>query len=650
MASAKGCVGDIRSQEEGTMMLTVVDLFCGAGGLSAGFAKANFTVSENSSHKFQLVYGVDKDKDAIKSFRKHHFAHLSTEQAAIVAPEADIATITGDSIRAAISPLQEVDVVIGGPSCQGLSAAGLRNPQDPRNQMLRAFIRIVGELEPKWFVLENVPGLTHANNRELLAAIFEEFEQIGGGKYRVAGDVLLAADYGVPQLRYRLFVIGTRLEDVPIRFPPETHVSPTETRPLFKEKSYVTVRQAIGDLSALQPKVLEKNAVPKPEANGTTLIHNHYCIGLTDLNQSRIANIQQGADWREMQIGLLPERYFATRASDQKGAYGRLDWDWCAYTVTSGVCNVTAGPFTHPEKDRSLSVREAARLQTFDDDHVFVGSVSSQYRQVGNAVPVRLAQAVAEAILYCHFKPNEASGWGKAGRISTKLLCDSLQGHQEMPTMTPRQLNPYASRYDHRDSQKKNSKTITKKKTFASVWDANMRRPDPYPKDTAVLRSLSNEPGNYRTTKRARAIVEFIDGVDKSIIIANANVSAKSIKKWVDGYFQDGIDGWRAYHSTTRQIAGDDGVLRKKLSAAIKKVRRVVVASSAKKNTHKRHYMNKYLRGLKERFSTLTIYQVIQHVEELVGYGIGTVYIGDLLAIYDVVLQHYDAIPHRKLQ
>src|SRR6185369_2899456 len=187
---------------------------------------------------------------------------------------------------------------------------------------------------PKWFLMENVPGLTHTNNRELLATIFQEFEAIEG--YRVSSDVLLAADHGVPQIRYRFFIIGTDTE-APIRFPQET------TRP------YTTVRQAIFDIANYPPNENGKNGKNYSTKGCPS---NHHCSDITKANRLRIKAIRPGEDWRHMPIQLLPEGYFATRASDQKGAYGRLLWDWPAYTITNSCRNITAGVFTHPDQDR----------------------------------------------------------------------------------------------------------------------------------------------------------------------------------------------------------------------------------------------------------------------------------------------------------
>lgn len=622
--------------------LTVVDIFCGAGGLSAGFEDAVAWWPNHRGEKFEIVYGTDCDEDAIETFRAFHFPNVQQERLDVVTPCKDIKDITAESILEAIRPRERVDVLIGGPNCQGVSAAGLRNPDDCRNDMLLAFIRLVRELQPQWFIMENVPGLTHANNRDLLAAIFEQFESIKG--YKVSGDVLLAADYGVPQFRYRLFVVGTNT-GAPIRFPLATRTPSLPHRAeqsVETECSYRTVKQEIFDLTHYSPVIYDRKVLPNRSSRSISCPPNHYCIELGKTNKERIAAIEPGQDWRDMPMRLLPERYFATRASDQKGAYGRLLWDWPAYTITNAAYNVTAGPFTHPDHDRALSVREAARLQSFSDEHVFYGNVLSQYRQVGNAVPPKLAKAVAEAILYCHYRREEAKEWGEEGRLNLELIRDALDGTTSFPTMTPRSVHPL---FDRRRRRKlvKHAPSEANAGSHESAWDAEPRPSDPYPEDTRRLRELAKQPGNYRAAKRARAIIEFIDNKPKEDIVKNANVAEANVKKWVDGYFAHGLDGWRAYHTPPARIAGYDPILTERIRKAIKRVRRINLSPSKNgtgfDTNPKRLHMNGYLLKLIGSFGDFSVNGLIEEVEKKLENGVGTVYVGDLLAICDVVLE-----------
>ncbi len=235
-------------------VLTVADIYCGAGGLSAGFASSRHILPNGESARYEIVFGIDKDKDAMRTFREYHFPDVEDPDREILAPCIDIAEVTAERILDAVrlAGYDQLDVLIGGPNCQGVSAAGLRNPADERNKMLTTFIELVRELKPKWFVMENVPGLTHANNLRLLRAILEEFESIGG--YNIGGDVLLAADYGVPQLRYRLFIVGTSAER-PVCFPLPSHHPPVVREGVLirDDNSYLTVEAAIGDLALVNP-------------------------------------------------------------------------------------------------------------------------------------------------------------------------------------------------------------------------------------------------------------------------------------------------------------------------------------------------------------------------------------------------------------
>jgi DNA-cytosine methyltransferase len=625
-------------------MLTVADIYSGGGGLSAGFDRAAAWWDGNDNEGYDIVYGVDRDGDAIETFRKFHFSGLGEEELCRVAPCKDIDDITSDDILKAIFPHKKVDVLIGGPNCQGVSAAGLRNPDDHRNKMLKKFIELVRELTPSWFVIENVPGLTHKNNHELLAEIFKELESIEG--YKVRGDILLAADYGVPQFRYRLFIIGTNT-DSPIRFPSATHTpAQTDVQPDLLEIKpiYRTVRQAIGDLEKYKPKIYDRNSLPD-EVGNSGVPPNHHYVDIGPANKNRIAKIPPGKDWRSMPLRLLPERYFATRCADQKGAYGRLLWDWPAYTITNAVCNVTAGPFTHPDFDRVLTVREAARLQSFGDEHFFYGNLESQYRQIGNAVPPYLAEAIANAILFSHHCGDLAKDWGRPGRLNYELIRNSLDLKIKFPTLIQRHVAPDTI---WRKTQRQNVKPHSKKKTgtIESAWESAIRPPDPHRDDTRRLRQLAKQPGNYRAAKRARAIVNFIDGMKKAEIVAKTNVSEVSVKRWVDGYYNNGLDGWRAHHTLVGENCKLDGKLADKIRKATVRVRKTLLAPTknddVSKDDFKRLYMNSYLVSLIDKFGNKSVEELTELVEKQLGSGIGTMYVGDLLALCDVVLQVED--------
>jgi hypothetical protein len=293
-------------------------------------------------------------------------------------------------------------------------------------------------------------------------------------------------------------VIGNRI-GAPIRFP----------NPQFKDtKDFKTVRSAIADLRNVEP-------IRDEEEEQETGVDNHFVVDVGGTNVRRVESIEPGEDWRDMPVALLPERFFATRASDQKGTYGRLEWDWPAYTITASVSNVTAGPFTHPEHDRPLSVREAARLQSFDDTHVFQGPFDSQYRQVGNAVPPLLSQAVAEAILFCHYERDHANGWGHAGRITLEMLEAQSKGKANFPTLTPRfpGRTPRWKRKPVKGNPAATKKTRLHEAKEAFEWDEKKRPRPKFPRQMAELKRLGEQPGNYRAAKRAEAILSYFNGI-----------------------------------------------------------------------------------------------------------------------------------------
>jgi DNA (cytosine-5)-methyltransferase 1 len=608
--------------------LTVVDIFAGAGGLSSGFAAARGTGGE----RYKILFAVDRDRQAMQTYRANHFSDISLEVEDQRVCCDDIGMVDAKRIAKAIHPQKRVDVLIGGPSCQGVSPAGLRNPGDKRNQMLLAFVRLVEELQPQWFVLENVPGLTHSNNRELLVEVFKLLEGVKG--YQVAGDVLLAADYGVPQLRYRLFLIGTKT-GASIRFPKPSHF-PTVIAEEHGARlpAYAVLKTAIGDLAQHQPLEIERGAQP---VTPDDRIANHWCRSTSKINQERIAPIRNGHDWRDIPIRLLPDRYFTTRSSDQKGSYGRLSWDWPAYTVTNASLNVSAGAFTHPDFNRCLSVREVARVQSFPDSYIFHGSVESQYRQVGNAVPPLQAKAVAEMILNSHFRPTRSSQLGLPGRLTLATVQQSLLRGHDLPTLTPRCTHPAVAR----GMARKTSQVPGQVRKPPSAWTRSPRPADPWPDDTRRLRMLAKQPKNVRAAKRALSIVQFIDGVPRTKIVSDANSSEASVSKWVDGYFAHGPDGWRAFHSGLEHLAGGSERMKGQIRRAVAKSRRLLLAHGKRRPASgpKRLHMNGYLRDLIQRFGEHSVAGLISKVETHLGASVGTVYVGDLLAVADVVLK-----------
>jgi len=305
----------------------------------------------------------------------------------------------------------EVDVVAGGPSCQGYSTHGKRIEDDPRNFLFKEFVRIVREVQPKFFIMENVKGLLAYRGGVFRGMIQRAFERAG---YQAISQVLCAADYGVPQLRYRLFFIGTRL-DVPLSFPEPTH-GPAESL-LIGLKPYVTVEEAIGDLPLIREyyKRLEWKYATPPRSDfqryaradvTSNTVTLHQANGLSEQARHIASFVQQGQGLRSVPVRHLPERFRRMRTistgalrRDCTTLYYRLSLEKPAYTITCYYRNVASGPFLHPLENRSISSREAARFQSFPDDYEFHGFRGTGIpRQIGNAVPPLLARAVGEHV------------------------------------------------------------------------------------------------------------------------------------------------------------------------------------------------------------------------------------------------------------
>lgn len=379
-----------------TRPLRAIDLFCGAGGLSAGFRAANY----------ELAYALDKDDEAIETYKLNHPGVLAESVSITDRTPEQIAQLAGN-----------VDVVVGGPSCQSFSTAGRKNgwvrKGDPRNDLWKKMLAIVETLKPKAFLLENVPGMLYWKQGEFGAHVLEEFEKLG---YAVTKDILLAADYGVPQRRRRLFIVGI-LGTTPFTFPQKTHLGGwrRDYLELWEKKRkeqgllrHVRAWEAIGDLPEPTPDG-RVTAVPDAgrqtpfsrrmrERRRTGIITGHAAFPISTDHLELVKHVPQGGTWRDIPRHLLPDRYRGMRRTDSTNLFGRLAPDLPAYTITTQFNNVTTGCFTHPYNDRALTPREAARIQTFPDQYEFAGSASSVCRQIGNAVPPLLAHVLAAGI------------------------------------------------------------------------------------------------------------------------------------------------------------------------------------------------------------------------------------------------------------
>lgn len=389
------------SRNGSSLGLTVADLFSGAGGLSAGFRAAGF----------EPVFALDKDADSCATYETNFD----------ITPEhASIADFAPDDLA---RRLQGVDVIVGGPSCQTFSTQGRRftwaDPNDERTGLWRHMFALVERVRPRAVLLENVPGLSHKGlayekDGQAHGEIAEHFRSLG---YTMRASILLAADYGVPQLRRRLLVVGVR-DGLEFDFPQQTHLGGWRRDTLDKWEEerlrrgllrHLTLGESIGDLppllgsSAASAMSYARGADSGYErlmrAGHRGPLTDHEVRPLGENHARLVRHVPIGGTWRDIPPHLLPDRFKGgMRRTDSTNLFGRLDPDRPSYTITTQFNNVTAGCFTHPHEDRALSVREGARLQSFPDSFVFTGTVSSRCRQIGNAVPPLLAQHLASAI------------------------------------------------------------------------------------------------------------------------------------------------------------------------------------------------------------------------------------------------------------
>jgi DNA (cytosine-5)-methyltransferase 1 len=373
-------------------------LFCGAGGLTQGLRDAGYRVT----------YALDRNADAVATYRRNHPDTVVEQTSITDLSPAEILRKAGG----------HVDVVVGGPSCQGFSTAARRSDgwhrkEDERNQLWRHMLAVVEHLRPRAFLMENVPGLVYWREGEFGELILRGFQALG---YTVNHQILLAADYGVPQRRRRLFMVGL-LGEVPFRFPEPTHHGAwrrdhldagEQERLQRKLLRHLSCWEAIGDLPSIgtgeqAPETTRYTDVrPTPYMRRMRspdgVVHDHTVRPLSDDHRSLIVHVPPGGTWRDIPSHLLPDRFRGMRRTDSTNLLGRLEPTLPAYTITTQFTNVTVGCNTHPYEDRSLTIREAARLQSFHDGYRFEGPPPSRARQVGNAVPPVLAAILAAEI------------------------------------------------------------------------------------------------------------------------------------------------------------------------------------------------------------------------------------------------------------
>jgi len=355
-------------------MRNVLDLFSGAGGLSHGFKKAGFKIDA----------AVDFDLASVLTHKKNFKNTLSLQ--------ADLSKLGPEEFSNTHSFAKgDFEGIIGGPPCQGFSLAGPRKFFDSRNRLYLEFIDYVKFFRPNFFLVENVPGLAGLFVGQIKKKIISEFEKMG---YKVDSKILLASDYGVPQDRRRIFFIGSLKSKIP--FPAADHFNISrEQQTMGNKSSKVTVREAISDLPLLMNCsgaeetdyiMPAQNRYQKEIRKNSDKIHNHVATAHHEKTKKIISMVPQGKNFKS-----LPKKFRNSR--NYHVAWTRLHYDKPAPTIDTGHRH-----HFHPEANRVPTVRESARIQSFSDRFIFNGSRTSQYKQVGNAVPPILAYRIADQI------------------------------------------------------------------------------------------------------------------------------------------------------------------------------------------------------------------------------------------------------------
>lgn len=350
---------------KGPSPLTAIDVFAGLGGSSLGARGA----------RFKIVAAIEKDPVAAKSYKQN----VGLEPLV-----ADVREVTGRKLLWGTGLRKgDLTLLVGCPPCQGFTEhrRERRKGWDPRNRLLDEYVRLVGEIYPRFLVFENVPGLARGKGRWRFQRALTSLRRLG---YKLRYEVVDAADFGVPQFRRRVLVIGSRVGDPP--FPGTTHADPKDPEVRSGKRSpWTTVRDAIADL----PKVASGK-----RTKGDRL---HAARKHTDLNLRRLRAIPHDGGGRASLKGdLVLECH--KKHDGHWDVYGRMWWDRPAPTLTSGCTNITRGRFAHPVQDRAITLREALRLQGFSRSARLASIGEEASLQIGNAVPPPLAKAAALAV------------------------------------------------------------------------------------------------------------------------------------------------------------------------------------------------------------------------------------------------------------
>jgi len=362
--------------------LKVIDLFSGVGGLSYGFAHDD---------NFGIVAANEILPNMAKAYSLNHpTAKVYAE---------DIKDFNAKKIEKDLNiKASEIDIIVGGPPCQAYSTVGKRLIDDPRGKLFQEYYRVLKEFNPKFFLFENVKGLLSMQGGELLKTIISLFESLG---YKVQYKLLNAADYGVPQIRERVVIIGSKLKN-DFEYPKPTHHNPEEMPDLFskKLKQYLTLEEAISDLPFIKSNGESFEYASEPKNDFQKLMRLNAPKRLMDHNapnnNAKLVKMMEllpdGGTPEDLPENLRPTSGF-------KNTYCRLWWKRPATTITRNLSTPSSSRCIHPKAPRPLTTREGARIQCFPDYYQFFGSRNDRNLQIGNAVPTYLSNALAKSIL-----------------------------------------------------------------------------------------------------------------------------------------------------------------------------------------------------------------------------------------------------------
>ena len=343
------------------MSFNCIDCFCGAGGLALGLSNSGF----------DILYSFDIDAKAIATMRSN-LKYLQNHQTEVQ----DIYDLDTDTLLKHFDLKKgELDLLAGGPPCQGFSIQRGGEDNDERNDLVSRYIEVVKTVRPKFFLMENVPGIVGKRG----AAILEEnLNKISAEGYFIHQRMLDAQNFDVPQRRKRIIIIGERKD----------HDSPLYQYPKPNDRT-ITVRESIGFLPPPPDDFTDHPDFP-----------NHRRDRLSPDSLKRIQAVKegQGRDFLPEDL-LLPCHKVSSSVMGHRNVFGRMCWDKVAPTITARFDSFSRGMFGHPVQDRTISLREGALLQTFPLDYIFVGSKVVVARKIGNAVPVKLAEHIGESII-----------------------------------------------------------------------------------------------------------------------------------------------------------------------------------------------------------------------------------------------------------